>query len=97
MGKDRALQRFDLCLRRHRPCPDKGDLPHVDLTVGNHIGPRRCQMPAHPRADTINRLAHINRVAVQIAQRIDADLIGQRRQCLAPKRLRRVHATAPSD
>ena len=94
MGENGPLQRFDLIGAAHGPGPDKGDFPDINLTVGNHIRTGRGQMPAHPRANAIHRLPHINRLLVQIAQRIDPYLVGQRAKRRAAKALRGCHATA---
>ena len=67
----------DLSLLSHGISPNPSDLPHVDLTIRDNVGPSRRKVTRHTAAYAINRLAHINGNIVEVAQRVYADGIGQ--------------------
>ena len=54
-------------------------------------------MTAHSRADTVHRLPHVNRHLIQIAQGLNADLVGQSTQHFGAVILRLAHAAACLD
>lgn len=69
--KQERFERIDDASVFTRPRPHKCNLPIIHLAIRNDVAARACQMAANAGANPIDRLAHINRYFIQIAQRVD--------------------------
>lgn len=76
--EQRILKRADRRFRFDRISPDPGDLPNVDLPVGDDIGTCGGKMPVDACAYAVRRLPNVNRYLIQIAQRVTAHVVGER-------------------
>ena len=77
------LQRRDV-LEVDGPCPDVGDLPDVDLPVGDHVASGAGEVALNPRPDAVCGLADVYRHLVHVAEGIAAHWRRDRRYLTFP-------------
>jgi len=85
----KAFERGDSFAVGAGPSPDVGYFPNIDLAGSDDVAPSASKVTPDAGADSIDRLANVDRDLIEVTECIDADRDGNQRGLLSPINLDR--------